>query len=202
MVMKTTRVPRWFWTVTVAAASLWLIVTLYYWLGASGVSASGAKISFDRKHDISLFKVDDTQALSVDKYGVGLVKYKRGMFPFCPLCGMNESSGTIMNGVRYRKGDWIYTDIAQPFKEAVNLKTGETVDLPDGSGTLAQPPADFVARGLDFAQGNAIDPESVSTSFVRLPTINESCVTFNAAFIIVFGVLLLIGGVFALRRPK
>ena len=98
------RFPRWYVVSASSCLILWLVVSLYYALGASGVKAFGATTSFDRSHDFSLFKIDEQRAFRVDKYGTSLTKYKRGSFPFCPLCGINESAGTIMNLAVYRKG--------------------------------------------------------------------------------------------------
>jgi hypothetical protein len=196
------RFPSWYRATASAFVLLWGIVGAYYAIGASSVRASGATTSFDRSHDISLLKIDEHRAFRLDKYGASVTKYERGTFPFCPICGVFKPAGTVMNLAGYRKGDWVYTAHPQPFSEAVNLKTGEVVDLPADRGELSQPPPEFVARGLDFDKANAIDPSLIASTFTPLSTINESCVVFNMAFIAVFGALLLVGLVLAMRRPR
>ena len=166
--MSAKRVPAWYRVLAGSCAILWVAVSIFYWLGASGVRASGAKMSFERQHDFALLEIDGQRAFRVDKYGVSVTKYRRGTFPFCPLCGVNESAGTVMNLAGYRKGDWVYTAHAQPLNEAVNLKTGEVVDLPASGEELSKPPPEFVSRGLDFASANAIDAGVLSTTFAPL----------------------------------
>lgn len=190
--------PGWYRAVLPALVALWATVTGYYWLGASGVSASGAAVSFERQHDARLLRIDDGRAFRVDRFGVNVVKYTRGVFPLCPLCGLYESAGTVMNLAEYRRGDWVYGAHAQPFQEAVNLKTGETIDVPVGTD-LSQPPPEFVSRGLSFEPAHALKPEDVLASFPPLSTINESCVVFNLAFLVLV-VPLLAFGLFRLLR--
>ncbi|MDC3958775.1 hypothetical protein [Polyangium jinanense] len=200
--MSAQRIPKWFRAVAGATAGLWIIVSIYYWLGAGGVRAHGASMSFERQHDFALLQIDDGRAFRVDKYGVSITKYRRGTFPFCPLCGVNESAGTVMNGAQYRKGDWVYTDYPQPFNEAVNLKTGEVIDIPAAEDQLEKPPSEFAARGLDFESESKLDAGRFLAEFTPLSTINESCIVFNMAFLLIFAVLLVVGIVLAIRRPK
>jgi len=200
--MSAQRIPKWLRAVAGATAILWIIVSIYYWAGAGGVRSYGASTSFERQHDFALLRIDEGRAFRVDKHGVNITKYRRGTFPFCPLCGVNESAGTVMNLAQYRKGDWVYTDLTQPFDEAVNLKTGEVINLPEGEGQLEKLPPEFAARGLDFESANKLDAGRILTEFTPLSTINESCIVFNMAFLSIFAVLLVVGVVFAIRRPK
>ncbi|MDI1429686.1 hypothetical protein [Polyangium sorediatum] len=200
--MSAQRIPKWFQAVAGATVALWLLVSIYYWAGAGGVRAHGASTSFERQHDFALLQIDDHRAFRVDKFGVNITKYRRGTFPFCPLCGVNESAGTVMNFAQYRKGDWVYTDLAQPFDEAVNLKTGEVINLSEGGGKLETPPPEFAARGLDFESANKLDEGRVLAEFTPLSTINESCIVFNMAFLLIFAALVVVGGVLVIRRPK
>lgn len=192
--------PPWYRAVLPMVLGLWVLVSAYYWLGASGVQASGASVSFDREHDFVLLRIDDKWAFKPDKYGVNVVKYERGPFPLCPLCGVYEPAGTVMNLAAFKKGDWVYVDMTQPFMEAVNLKTGETIDVP-AEGELKEPSAAFVAKGLTFDPELKVDRQALLTGLTPLSTINESCVVFNLAFLVLVVPLLVFGALKLLRRP-
>ena len=196
------RFPKWYRAAVTGFMALWVAIGIYYWMGASGVRIGGMTASFERQGDSALLRIDGTRAFRVDRGELSVTRYRRAPFPFCPLCGVHEQAGTIMNLAGYRKGDWVYTSFPQPFVEAVNLATGETIDLPAGGGALTQPPPAFVARGLDFAPANAIDPDLIRASFPLLSTIHESCVVFNLGFLSVFAALTLLGVVLVASRRR
>jgi hypothetical protein len=191
------RLPQWFLTVMGLVVLLWAGVTVYYRLGASGVRvrAYGAAASFDRRFDRTLLKINDRYAMVASTVGSNpsVYRYERGMFPFCPLCGIYTMQGAGF-GADYRKGDWIYGSQASPWGDAVNVRTGEVIDVPGSTGSLEEnPPAEFKARGLDFAPADKLTPEAAIAGLEPLSTINESCLVFTVAFMLIAGLVLLIG---------
>lgn len=196
------RIPNWLGAVTWVTFGLFVLLNVYYRLGAGGVSVSGADVSFERRFDVELFDAKNDLAFLLTRSGaISLVKIARGAFPFCPLCGEWEPAGSVVNVVGYRKGPWIYSDVASPFSEAWNVETGESVDLEASLGSLdAQLPVELEAVGLDFGAEHRVTDVMVARDFPRLATINESCVVFNMAFFLIFVVLMAIAVTFLLRR--
>ncbi len=182
---------------------LFVLLNLYYRLGADGVSVSGADVSFERQRDVALFDAKNGYALLLTAPGViSLVKVERGAFPFCPLCGEWEPAGSVVNLVGYRKGAWLYSDQASPFSEAWNIETGESVDLDASLGSLqGHLPIELEAAGLDFDAEHRLTGAVVARDYPALSAIGESCVVFNMAFFLIFIVLMAIAVTFLLRRP-
>lgn len=179
----------------VSLLALWVGVTFLYWRGASGVGfagggsggGGGAGISFDRPSDFALFKIDDRVALLVTRDGPeAVVKVARGAFPFCPLCGTYDLRGSVVNGARFYQNGWIYTDSpGGPFAELYQVATGKTVDVarpPPGVDVRTLP--DYTTRGLTFEPSYQLTPTLIHELFRPLSAINESCVVFNAAFLL------------------
>jgi hypothetical protein len=202
------RLPDWYYSVAGLVLALWLGFNLYYRFGAEGVEVSGASVSFDRQYDRQLLRVNDQLAFIISSGYPSVVRYERGAFPFCPLCGIYEPAGTVVNGTRYRKGDWVYSDSVSGYgSDMVNLRTGEAIDVPEGE---VRDPREFDpatveayrARGLRFDPASALSPEQIAREFEAISTINESCVVFNAAFLLLLAVLLLSGIVLFLRGPR
>jgi len=188
---------------------LWIGVAFLYHRGAAGVGfgPGGGALSFDREHAFTLFEVDRHRhtALLVSHDGsMAVVAYGRGMFPFCPLCGTYEPRGSIVNLARYYKDGWIYTDhLGGPFAELYHVPTGEKVDVerPAGGGEPdagSLPP--YAERGLTLDPAHAITPALIEARFTALPTIDESCVVFNAAFLLLAGTWLVVGLLLLIRR--
>lgn len=190
--------------------ALWLAFNVIYRLGGEGIQFSGATTSFERQFDRAMFRLTDDLALTVGSSpgDSAVVRYARGMFPFCPLCGLYEPDGSVVNLARYAKGDWIYTDHpGGPFADGIDLRTGETFDVPDAELPRERPldwtpaalPA-YAARGLTFEKDDELSAAKISARFAPLSTIHESCIVFNAAFVLIAIVLALTGGVLLLRR--
>jgi hypothetical protein len=225
MIMRTRRPPTWWAVVLVLLLALWVGVTFFYRRGASGVSVGagggGSAISFDRQNDFALFKIDDKVGLVVNRDGsASVARYGRGTFPFCPLCGIYELQGSVVNLARYYRNGWVYTDYpGGPFAELYHVASGQTVDVARPVATAAAPAAapaapagadtaavaslpDYARRGLTFDEANRLTPARIQELFQPLAAINESCVVFNAAFMLLAAVWLIIALVFVIRgRP-
>lgn len=192
-------------------AVLWIAVTFIYRQGESGVrfGQGAAGVSFDRQHDVALFEIDASAALLVSPSGtVSLVKYGRGTFPFCPLCGKHELRGSIVNLAHYDKDGWIYTDHpGGPFAELYHVASGEQVDVPRPAGAVpgqvdASALPEYARRGLTIDAAHRITPALIYERFPALSPINESCVVFNAAFMLLVAAWLAVGLVIAIRGRR
>lgn len=183
--------------------ALWAAVSASYYLGAERVrfNRSGAVVSFDREHDFALFALGNGAAiLSSGSGSLSTVKIERGTFPFCPLCGEYEPTGTLVNGSDYIDGEWLYrAPIALPpdANEAsqgalYNIVTGERVRVPPGA-TMAQQEVLLLARGLELDPSKRVTPAVLEARTTPVAAINESCVVFQAAFLLVIGAWGLLG---------
>ena len=193
--------PDWYLALVGLITTLFIGTSIYYWLGADGVSVKGARIDFDRKFDRKLFEIDGQRAYSVSSRGQGephvsIVKYRRGTFPFCPLCGWNTTAGSIFNLADFRSGDWVYSRYTFPGRPiAYNLRTGELVQSARTGkhrASRAPEPSDepfYVKQGFTFD-----DQRKVSRQLGQhagLSVINEGCVIFTAAFLFFYAVFFL-----------
>lgn len=199
--------PAWYKATGIVVLLMFVAVNVYYRLGAGGIQVSGSSVSFDRHHDFALFRIDDRLAFLLTKSGfVSVVRYKRGTFPFCPVCGLYEPAGMVLSLAQYKKDNWVYTGHPDPKRVcAVNLKTGEA--LKAGSAPVARPGlkvdvsqiAVYRENGLTLEERHRLSPSAVAKKFKSLSTINESCFVFNAAFFLVLGAMLILGIVFLIR---
>ena len=90
------RFPIWYLAASGALLVLWITTGIFYHMGAYGVtvkSKSGASVTFDRKADMTMFKVNDEMAYSVSMGMVFYSKYRKASAPFCYICGMYEPVG-------------------------------------------------------------------------------------------------------------
>ncbi len=202
--------PAWF----VASVSLLVLMfigtTVYYHMGATSVryNRGVSGVTFDRQFDYKLFRIDDDHAFEISSSGfVAVVKYSRGTFPFCPLCGTWERDGSVLPGPAYRKGDWLYARYTFPDSPiAWNMKTGEAVisakkerkDEEFPEHRLEDEPF-YVEKGFEFSTELEFHGGHVVDGFKELSVINESCVIYNAAFIFLFLVAFLIAIGFVIR---
>jgi hypothetical protein len=211
------RFPSWYVAVAALLAVLWVSLNAFYRLGAEGVafqSAGDSAVSFDREFDFALFRIDDQAALSFDSSGyAAVVKYGRGTFPFCPLCGIWEPQGSLLNGAGFFKDDWLYTKYVAPIENAApgvptakayNVKTRETfkVASPPKDATSADAIAEYKSHGLSFDDQYRVTPALIQKHWEPLATINESCIVFNAAFIVLFAIMGVVGLFVLLRGQK
>jgi len=208
MNIRTRRPPSWWVVVMALLVALWIAVTVIYRQGESAVrfGQGGSGLSFERQHDIALFEIDARAALLVSQGGtMSLVKYGRARFPFCPLCGEHELRGSIVNLAHYYKDGWIYTDHpGGPFAELYHVASGEQVDVPRPAGAApgqvdASALPEYARRGLTVDGAHRITPALIHERFPALSPINESCVVFNAAFMLLFAAWLAVGLVLAIR---
>jgi hypothetical protein len=191
--------PGWYTAVGALLLGLFVIFNLAYRLGAGGLHIGGAAISFHRAHDRTLFKIDDHRAFLVRGDFVSIVKYKDGTPPFRPLCGRCDLDGSIFNMASFQKGDWFYSRYPEfDGPDAYNLRTGEVVKLDVvrsrySKDTDPQSVPFYAAHGFTFDPALAVTPERVAKEHEALAVIDESCVTFNASFLLLFGMMALIG---------
>lgn len=196
------RLPDWYKATFALVLGLWLILNVMYRLGADGVQFGGATTSFERQYDGVLHRIDDRHALRRGSAGdFAVVMVERGPIPFCPLCGVYQPAGSVVNVARFFKDGWIYTDHPTRFFEAVNVDTGATIDVPErhDPGDTSLPP-ELAARGLEFADAHLLTDALVAARFPALATINESCIVFNAAFLLLVGLHVLLAPLLWLRR--
>jgi hypothetical protein len=192
-------VPRWYSAAGILLIGLFVVFNLAYRLGAGRLRVGGADTSFHREHDSELYEIDETRAFLVHGDFVSIVKYKNGIPPFRPLCGKCDLDGSIFNMASFQKGDWFYSRYPElDAPDAYNLKTGEIVklDVPRTKDPKGVDPASvpfYVEHGFTFDEALAVTPERVARGHEALSKINESCVTFNAAFVLLFGMMALIG---------
>lgn len=201
--------PPWHTAVGGLLLALFLVFNLAYRLGAGGIRVGGADTSFDREHDSALFKIDERRAFLVDGNFVAIVKYKDGIPPFRPLCGRCDLDGTVFNMANFQKGDWFYSRYPElDGPDAYNAKTGELVklDVPRSQKDVDPQQVPFYAEhGFTFDEALAVTPARVAGQYEQLSKIQESCVTFNAAFVLLFGMMALIGApmlIVGLRRRR
>jgi hypothetical protein len=177
--------PDWYVGLFALVLSLFVAVSFFYYTGARGVSFSGADaIDFGREHDYALLKLTPTRALLVQGSGyAAVVKYERG--PICWLmCGTYESAGTAGDAIS-QKGDWLFWSPTIAGDVAVNLKSGETIEVSDPASRT-----ELEAKGLSF-EGSVLDRERVFPALKALSVQNESCTIFTTAFLLLFAILLL-----------
>jgi hypothetical protein len=211
MNVRTRRPPAWWAVVMALLATLWIAVTVLYRQGESGVrfGTGGPGISFERENDYALFAIDERAALLVTKdASMSLVEYGRGAFPFCPLCGTHELRGSIVNLAHYYKDGWIYTDHpGGPFAELYHVSSGQRIDVPRPPGaapgqTDARTLPGYASRGLTIDAAHRITPALIHERFAPLSPIDESCVVFNSAFMLLAAVWIAVGLVLVIRGRR
>ncbi len=196
------RIPAWYPPLTLFVVVLWIIFSLVHAFGGSGVNVSGADVSFDRQHDVQLFRIDDQIAFQVDNDGdVSVSKYKVAPFPFNVLAGWNERDGRAMSGNVMRMGDWVYSDspgLGFDIPDAINLKTGEMLTVPDDQAQQYKKTYDirilstlpfYTRHGFVVDESHRMTAEQVAGEFQAISTLNESAMIVQAAFLFSVGLL-------------
>ena len=127
------------------------------------------------------------------------MKYGSG-FPLFRVCGACETRGSIFYAPRYKKGDWVYTDM--PWIKgpaAYNLKTEELVTLkvpaPDNSKIDPEDVPFYAEHGFTFDASRKLDLETIAEDYKPVSTINEMCVILQVAGFIVIAVIGLIAAI-------
>ena len=211
MNIRTRRPPAWWVVVMGLLVTLWISVTVVYRHGESGVrfGTGGAGLSFERQNDYALFEIDERAALLVSQDGsMSVVQYGRGMFPFCPLCGTHELRGSIVNLAHYYKDGWFYTDHpGGPFAELYHAASGKRVDVPRPAGAApgqidAGTLPEYASRGLTIDAAHRITAAFIDKRFPPLSPIDESCVVFNAAFMLLAAAWIAVALVIAIRGRR
>jgi len=179
-----------------------LLLNLYYLFGASGFSYGGKSFSFNREHDRQLFAIDDHRAFSVSggKYpSVSVVKYGDG-FPLFRVCGACQPRGGVFAIARFKKGNWIYTDM--PWLKgpaAYNLETEEFVTLevpaPEHSKIDPEDVPFYASHGFTFDREHKLELETIAESYKPLSTVNEMCIILQIAAFIVLGIVGIIAAI-------
>jgi hypothetical protein len=196
---RRTILPGWYIAVGGLLVGLFVLFNVAYRLGAGGIEVSGASSSFDREFDHQLFKIDDRRAFLIFDDNISVVKYAGGLAPFRPVCGTYEPDGSVINLAHFKKGDWVYSKYPEfDGPDAYNLRTEEVVkvDVPDRKGSERVDPATvpfYAEHGFTFDDALLLKPELVAKEHEPLSTMNESCVTFNAAFYLLFALMIVVG---------
>jgi hypothetical protein len=208
---------HWFAGVFAILAVVWAITLVAYVLGAPGVSfrnrytGQDATIDFDRKYDHTIVELSDQVGLQLDTRGPTLhavvVALRPGIPVLCWVCGSLETAGGIAI-VEYRQGDWLFRapeDLvhndqvlhgraesrAFVLTIAYNRATHERVV---GDADLAAQTAVLAARGLAVSERTRLTATAVA-DLAPLSIQREGCIIFNAAFIAVAILWLVLGGV-------
>ncbi len=190
---------------------MYLVISVVYRITDNASVGRSKVFDINREYDFQLYKINENTAFVVSRTNtVSVASYKQTIFPFCFLCGNFEINGTIVNVIEFIKDDWVYTKNRQPFYEGYNLKSGKTFDIPEEieSTENLDPERDvtlelkeikeYKTRNLTFSEEEKLDVEFVFKNFEKLSTLNESCLIFNAAFLIVIFLYLVFGLVYFL----
>lgn len=166
---------------TAALAVLFIGFNLIYRLGSDGVSVRGTAVSFSRLHDKQLYRVDANNAVllqSADTTSTEqmVVRIKAAPFPFSLLCGGYLSDGFT-------------TDYETIVKDNAIL----------GRNISKKPHPTPGERDRVLV---AMTPAEVHTQLKPVSTCNESCVTFNAAFLFLFALAFIALPVLLLLRRR
>ncbi|NUP10398.1 MAG: hypothetical protein HOW73_30475 [Polyangiaceae bacterium] len=189
--------PDWWLAVMTLLGGLFVVFNLIYRFGFGGVSVSGADVSFNREFDGQLWKIDDHLAYRTGKHpdDVAVVRYKSGAIPFRPVCGSCDLDGSLLNTAQFKKGAWVYSEYPElEGVDVVNIETGEKFEVDAKKpepGKRSDPStiAFYRDRGLTFDDDLRLDARRVAKEATPLSTINESCIVFNAAFFLLFGLM-------------
>ena len=199
---------RVFFPCLVMILLMWAASMLFYRRGATSIGFDGGSIEVDRRFDHALWGVSADAAIEPIGSYLSLVRIERAAFPICPLCGTYQKHGALVNGVTHVKDGVFFRAPqemskgmpAQALRVIYNTATGEVVSMPDGATVEAQT-ALLATKALVADDAHRIGP-SVLAKTTPLSVAHESCKVINFAFIIAFLGWLLIGGGFALRRPR
>jgi hypothetical protein len=200
------KLPSWLKAVFSLVLGLWIVLNIIYLAGAEGVRSvkTGARISFDRKFDFQLFGIDEKHAFAVhDNKYISIVKYKKAPLPFCFICGYFDSDGTVVNGIDYFKDGWFYSNYAGlgPFPDAFQVSTKKTLKIEKESTPEDDLPLLYQKNNLLRDSAYVFDIKKLKANYPPLSTLKESCMVFNAAFILIFVILLSIS-VGYIFKPK
>ena len=162
--------------------AFFLVVTLSYKIGASDIRfirAGYTKISFNRGNDYQLYKINDSTAFNVRSDYISIVPYAKASVPFCYLCGEFVSNGTVINGVEFENGDLIYRKYLEfEGDDIFNIKTGKASEATNNN--------------FPMDEEHKLTAEKIASRYKKLSTMNESCLIFNMAFILLFGIWILL----------
>lgn len=202
------RVRRWFlrhWFAGVFAiiGGLWLVTTIAYALGMSGISVGNrytgqrATIDFQRGYDHPVLALADGVGLEIDHGHGSVIAVKPGLPIVCWVCGDLARGGGI-GLADHRQGDWFFraprdeshNDEALHGREAsrafiltlaYNRATGERVRVL-ATTSLADQAALLAARGLDPGPGTALAPANLA-DLPELSMQREGCLVVQLAFV-------------------
>lgn len=210
---------HWFLGVFAIIFGVWLLTLVAYDLGVDGISFRNrytgqyATIDFMREHDRPFVGLADGVGLELDDGGPQLratvVALEPGLPGFGLVCGTHGTADGIAM-VTHRHGDWLYRAPSDESKnyEAVHGRRPESrafiltiaYERTTGERVVVQPDTPLGAqeallaeRGLAVSDATRLSLESLAD----LPVISmqrEGCVIFNAAFVAVTLLWLVIGG--------
>ncbi|MGZ3416665.1 MAG: hypothetical protein ACXVEF_39845 [Polyangiales bacterium] len=204
--------PRLFVACARGALVAILLINLYYAFGASGFRYRDASFSFGREHDKQLFAIDDKRAFEVTGHEhpyISVVKYAPG-FPLFRLCGKCVTAGGVFPWPRYKKGNWVYTDM--PWIKgpaAYNLVTEELVKLsvaaPQNSKIDPEDVPFYAEHGFTFDDAHKLDVDKVAERYEPISTVNEMCTILQMAAFLIIAILIVVALIllpFGLRKRR
>jgi hypothetical protein len=173
-----------------------VLLNLYYAFGASGFSFRGSSFSFGREHDKQMFAIDDQRAFVVTGHeypSIAVVKYGPG-YPLFRLCGRCTTTGSVFPFPRFKKGNWLYTDM--PWIKgpaAYNLQTKELVKLsveaPQNSKIDPEDVPFYAEHGFTFDDAHKLDLDKLAEHYEPVSTVNEMCIILQMAGFLVMAIL-------------
>ena len=161
--------------------ALFVTFNFAYRVGGDGVEVQGRNISFQRGHDVQLYRVDDRNAVMVGRSDLNadelaIVRTTTVPFPFSVLCGRFDRDG--------------FTEEYEQVRRSASLAGRVVTRKP-------HPTPGERDRVLVAMKAN-----EAHAKLAPLATCNESCVTFNAAFLLLFALALVALPVLLLRGTR
>lgn len=177
------KLPSWYTAIGYLLLIFFVVITLAYKIGASDIRfirTGYSKLSFDRSNDYQLYKINDSAAFSVRGNDFSIIQYTKAAIPFCYLCGEFTTDGSVLNGVEFQNGDLFYRKYIEfEGNDIFNIKTGEAFEATND------------VSNLPMDESYKLTAEKISANYKKLSVMNESCLIFNMAFIILFGLWIL-----------
>ncbi len=161
---------KWWSAITLGLAALFLSFNIAYRAGGDSVEVRGQSLDFRRGHDFQLYSIDDRSAVLVtashrEAEELAIVQLGHAPFPFSVLCGRYQPDG--------------FTTDFEKVRVARSLA---------GYQVSRSPHPTPGERDRVMVRMKPIEAQA---KLRPLSTCNESCVTFNAAFLLLFAAALI-----------
>lgn len=149
--------------------------------------------------DGRLYRINDRAAFELNTpgefyNGIAIRSYRvtNGFVKFiCGGCEADYDGPVEMVNVKYRSGDFIYTDTPQHATvptDIFNVKTGEAIEavVPEGFqyGDDFSKLPEYSQRGLAAVTENELTQDYIKANFAPMPTFTNRCLYANILFLI------------------